>query len=80
MKNEFKFCPECGIKLKIKGAKFCHECGQDLLGKVEFIPVPAPQTWPYIYPVVTTPDLPYGNYQITCGSASVKADSNTNTV
>ncbi len=85
-----KFCFECGKKLIKKDQKHCQECGQDLYGKVEFIPVsPAPpivSPWPFIYPpviITTTPDTipgqsptPWYPYRITCGSVSSFRDNN----
>lgn len=96
MKKEFKFCPECGIKLKIKGAKFCHECGQGLSGNVELVPSPVPPIvapWPYIYPpvIITQPDVlpynpfvnpvtPWDPYKVTCGSVGISGQQDNNII
>jgi hypothetical protein len=84
-RSTMNYCWSCGTKLIKKKQKHCQECGQNLSGKVEFVPVsPAPPIvapWPYIYPpvIITAPDTgpnipgqtPYDPYRITCGSGSI---------
>lgn len=58
MNKEFRYCPFCGVELKVKDAEFCHDCGADLRLKVEIIPAPYINPYTPIYPIYPPISIP----------------------